>query len=982
MENKTNKILDTKRKVLSLICLIIFSLVFVFACLKNVLPLGRLIACTFGVMTYPLFLVLSLIELAGFLGLKYRRNKKSTVYFLLALISLLFVIQAISTYKQLDLVVSFSSLKTYLKFSYSAKITFVGSFGSIFVGIIAILLGAMGAIVAFVIMFTIMVGLIIDYENYGKFDDNIKKLSKRKIREKVNNSDKDAKNGMPNYAYTNSSDEFASIEVGEEDFAKNANFEKASQTPNYSGEDVVGEIEETYDENVSYQTYEPYTQNPFSSQTDDELMQKRREFMGNTFGVKREFVSNSEPVEVSTPNYVESVKREYEPVEIPKTNNLWGNDEKDGFQIDESIKDILTKEEDVVDNLSTDNEIDSQNGFAQNEIFNTKNNPYFGGLNTTNLQNPQIKTNPTSGFNQPNGQEFGQNTSPQAANQGLFNQKFNPEPQSGSGVEFGQKFGQNIEFGNDSGDIENRNNGILTGNTTPKKIEKQEKPVIPKGNQTTMIGVRYNPPPLSLLARPVKDTGNYTEEQNRKSRQLEDVLESFNVPAKVVNIVRGPKITRYELSVPYGVSVKKIPNYEQDIQRALAAKSVTIQAPIPGSSYVGIELENDSFTSVVERELLESPEYQNAKGPLPIAVGKDISGQIIVKSLAKMVHVLVAGSTGSGKSVFIHNIVLSLIFRYGPEDLRLVMIDPKQVEFKFYNGLPHLVTPEVVLGTEKAVGALKWCVKEMDRRFKIMGQANYQNIEEYNKSELVKSGQFEHFPYIVIIVDELAEIMINYKKEAEPLIQRITQLARACGMHLIIAVQRPSVNIITGVIKNNVPSRFAFRLQSSFDSKTMLDTVGAEKLLNQGDMLMQLTDTSAMPRLQGAYASNDEIRAVVDFVKRNNVAVFDEEAEKAINAGPQAPDDAGAGDKFVDSAPSNDRVDEYFKVAVKLVMLADSASVSYLQRRLSIGYSRASRIVDQMEEKGFIGPATGAKKRQVLITKDQYKEIFGEEFDS
>lgn len=937
MENKTNNVEFQKRKILSLICLIIFSLAFIFACLKSVLPVGKWIVCTFGIMTYPLFLLLSLIELAKFLGLKYRRNIKSTVYFMFVLVSLLFVIQAITTYKELDKVASFASLKTYLKYSYSGKITLVGSFGSIFVGMLAILLGAMGSIVTFVILFTIFIGVIVDYENYGKFDEHVKKLPNRRQRKKTNNSDKDAKNGMPNYGFVKENEELGTIEATEQDLT----FQKPQQNeiPAYSPDDVAGEYEEPYDDNTYNQPVEPYN-NPFGGYDEEALARSRQEFISGTFGGANtnNFAKETEFVQPApvpeTPTNAPTNFEGYGQVQIQKTNNLWGDNEPtENIKIDDDIKDILSKKEDEVDNLETVNiNPTTLTGFA--------NPPYEPVVNEPVTFTPEPKPFSEPPFSAPN------------------------------------------PFEKDLESIENRNKGILTGIPITPKTETTEKPVVPNGKQTSMIGVRYNPPPLSLLARPVKDTGNYTEEQTRKSKQLEDVLESFNVPAKVVNIVRGPKITRYELSVPYGVSVKKIPSYEQDIQRALAAKSVTIQAPIPGSSYVGIELENDTFTSVFERELLESPEFQNAKGPLPIAVGKDISGKIIVKNLAKMVHVLIAGSTGSGKSVFIHNIVLSLIYKYGPEDLRLVMVDPKQVEFGFYNGLPHLIAPKVVLGTEKAVSALKWCVKEMDRRFEIMGRANYKNIEDYNKSELVKSGQFEHFPYIVIIVDELAEIMINYKKEAEPAIQRITQLARACGMHLVLAVQRPSVNIITGVIKNNVPSRFAFRLQSSFDSKTMLDTVGAEKLLNQGDMLMQLTDTSAMPRLQGAYASDDEIKAVVDFVKRNNVAVFDEEAEKAFTSDPQVAGDSGSGNQFIDSAPANNKIDEYFKVAVKSVMLAGSASVSYLQRRLSIGYSRAARIVDQMEEKGYIAPATGAKQRQVLITPEQFKEVFGEDVNS
>lgn len=949
MENKTNKINFTKRKILSLIGLIIFSLAFIFALLKNVLPIGKWIVSTFGIVTYPLFLVLGLVELAKFLGLRYRRNVKSTVFALILLTSLLYCIQAISTYSELDKVASFASLKSYIKISYSSKITLVGGFGSIFVGLFSMLLGAMGTIVAFVIFFTISIGLLVDYENYGKFDDNVKKLKTKALREKVNNSDKGAKDGKPAYGFAESGEVVDTIEATESELRYSD--PQISQVPTYSDDDVAGEIEDTN----NYYNQDDYTNNPFKYQDEDSLTKSRREFMGGTFGgfqepiKKEEIQENAQEwqttYEPETPAYNEPTYNEpTQVINIPKsTKDLWGNEEpQDKIDIDDNVKSILTKEEDEVDISSPD---DTTNLFGDDEFNKNQTNTPF--KNDFENQKPSNVNFGGDGFDMPK-----------------------------------SPFKEPVFKPNNENDILKRNEGILTGTPTTPTTETKVKPVIPSGNPIAMPGVRYNPPPLSLLSRPVKDNGDYSEEQARKSKQLEDVLESFNVPAKVVNIVRGPKITRYELSVPYGVSVKKIPNYEQDIQRALAAKSVTIQAPIPGSSYVGIELENDVFTNVCERELLESPEFQNAKGALPIAIGKDISGQIIVKNLTKMVHCLVAGSTGSGKSVFIHNIVLSLVYKYSPNDLRLVMVDPKQVEFKFYNGLPHLITPEVVLGTEKAVSALKWCVKEMDRRFKLMGQANYQNIEEYNKSELVKSGQFEHFPYIVIIVDELAEIMLNYKKEAEPLIQRITQLARACGMHLIVAVQRPSVDVITGVIKNNISSRFAFRLQSYVDSKTMLGTNGAEKLLNRGDMLMQLTDTSAMPRLQGAYASNDEIKAVVDFIKSNNPAQFDEEIEKAFNSDPLASDESAGEVSFAAEPQSKGKMDDYFMIAVKAVMMAGSASVSYLQRRLSIGYSRAARIIDQMEEKGFIDPPTGAKQRKVLITPEKFKEIFGEDFNS
>ena len=934
-----------KRKILSVIGLIVFSLAFVFACLRKVLPLGKWISSTFGIVGYPLLLVLSFIQLAKFLGLKYRRNKKSTAYILIILVSLLCVIQAISTYKQLDKVATFSSFKNYLNYSYDSKLTLVGGFGSILVGGLSLLLGAMGTIVAFVISFTIFVGVMVDYENYGKFEDaKIRKLKTKSMREKVNNSDKNkSADGSPDYGFSN--EEVGTVEINENEFSTyETSFEKAND---FEQSEIVDEItENAYGEQEAYET-----NNPFSNfgQNDDSLTQSRREFMGGTFGG---YQTSPEPVETSSefdfseesttyaaaePSSNTTYFGGFETPNIERTTDLWGSSSSetssDDFELGSSISDILNKQEDEVESLTPDNEI--------NETFGGFGDFDFGSL-------------------------FGESKP--------VEEPVKPEPQPERTNDYLSIFNNPVV---EERDIENRNSGIMSNSQT-------RKPVVPSGNPIGMPGVRYNPPPLSLLAKPVIDNGNYEAEQSRKTRQLEEVLEAFGVHAKVVNIVRGPKITRYELSVPLGTSVKKIPNYEADIQRALAAKTVNIQAPIPGSSYVGIELENDTFTSVFERELLESPEYQNAKGALPIAIGKDISGSIIVKSLEKMPHCLVAGSTGSGKSVFIHNIVLSLIYKYSPEDLRLVMIDPKKVEFGFYNGLPHLITPEVVLGTDKAVNALKWCTKEMDRRFTMMQKAGYQKIDEYNKSEVVKSGQLAKIPYLVIIVDELAEIMISYRKEAEPAIQRITQLARACGMHMILAVQRPSVDIITGVIKNNVPARFAFRLQSYVDSKTMLGTNGAEKLLGQGDMLMSLTDSSAMPRLQAAYATNDEIRAVVNFIKTHNVSCFNDEADTDIN-NPQQQETSGVGGIETGgfSDPQTDtKLDVFFKAAVKSVMMAGSASISYLQRRLGVGYSRAAKIVDQMEAKGYIAPATGAKTRKVLITPEQFREDFGEEYNS
>ena len=949
METQSHNTNITRRKVLSMICLVVLLLAFIFACMQKFLPLGRIIVGTFGIITYPLLLVLSLISLASFLGFSYTRRKKPTAYFLIALFSVLFTIQSISTFKQLNLVLNFKTLGKYLAYSYTTKVTLVGSVGSILCGLFSIMLGAMGTIVIYVILATLFIGLFVDYQYYGKFEEpHVKKLKTRVLREKVQNSDKKrTKDNQPIYPGIN--DDTAYVGVAGEmtvDVDEISNEGTIYDYPSYEQDDVVAETtEDIYDYSQSLKTSydtpksidsEVYEAEKYQSVFTGKSNEDRERFMDQTFG---RYTTNVETPYEEESSIMNSTPT-YQDDEDEMNSTLYGSlDEGENpYGIDEKISKILNTSEDEVQEGEEFKFGESTS--VANTGFETDYKHVFGETPTETTLDPV-------------------------------------EPQSVPDY-------SSIDYSS----IMKRNGGFnLTGETAPiypsePSISQSThiisaKPKQPRGVPTGMPGIRYNEPPLSLLRAPKPDTGDYSEEQNRKSAQLERVLDAFNISAKVKNIVRGPKITRFELAVPLGVSLKKIPGYEKDIAAALAARTITIQAPIPGSPYVGIELENETYTSVYERELFESDAFQNAKDPLPIAIGKDISGEIVVKSLAKMVHLLIAGSTGSGKSVFIHNIVLSLIYKNSPDDLRLVMIDPKKVEFGRYNGLPHLLTPEVVMGADKAVNALKWCVGEMDRRYGLMQKAGYNNIEPYNKSELVKAGQFEKFPYIVIIVDELAEVMMANKKESEAYIQRITQLARACGMHLILATQRPSVDIITGVIKNNSPSRIAFSLQSGIDSKTILNTVGAEKLLGQGDMIFSPTGTSAMPRLQAAYASDEEIHSVIDYCKQYNTTDYDESVLNAINE----EQTEYVGEKTLDMPPPKDD-DPYFKTAVKQVMMNNGASTSYLQRRLQIGYSRAARIIDTMEDRGFIAPASGSKLRKVLITPEQFLEEFGEEFDS
>ena len=967
---------------------------FIFACFQSILPFGRAIAGTFGILTYPLGIVLSFYCLAKFLGFNYSRRLKPTVYFIISLLAVLFVIHSIATFGELNKVVNAPLLKEYLLISYKSKITLLGGVGSVFAGLISILLGAMGTIILFVILATLFIGLFIDYQLYGKYEEpHIKKLKSKKLREKVFSSDKNATSeNVPDYSFSDSDNPVIDEITIDANEAENGIESQENPVPIYTTEEVIGEIT-NQDIDNSYSNYtnvytglnsntyggyeEPQQQNTFSNDIyksntypdvyTSDLNDYRRQFLSDTFGIQ----SASEPqqneyetqnnFEPSTPVYTDN---------FGQSTNFYDDNQNtsNGYEtssVNDEISKILNGEEGEIE---TEIRNDITENFDTNSFGFTAHNDdeedfsafeQNAGLSLADeLIKPQIPEPPKNSYES------------RPAN--TFTGTINPQKN-----EFEIK---NAGFGINPKPIENQ---VKSEPQAPKfTVPAKDTKVNPYGFNVGMAGVRYNPPPLSLLKTPVPDTGDYTEEQNRKSAQLENVLSAFNIPAKVKNIVRGPKITRYELSVPLGVSVKKIPSYEDDIAAALAAKTITIKAPIPGSSYVGIELENDTFTSVYERELLESDAFQNCKDPLPIAIGKDISGEIIVKSLAKLVHMLVAGSTGSGKSVFIHNIILSLIYKSSPDDLRLILIDPKKVEFNMYNGLPHLLLPEVVATNEKAISALKWAVKEMERRYELMSKAGFNNIEPYNKSELVKAGQFEKFPYIVIIVDELAELIMANKKEVEACIQRLTQLARACGMHLILATQRPSVDVISGVIKNNVPTRVAFSLQSGIDSKTILNSVGAEKLLGGGDMIFAPTGTSATPRLQAAYATDPEIKAVIDYDIKNNTANYDETVASMINAEPQAsPDDVGGMSLGSDGSFGKESVDNYFKTALKIFMQNNAASTSYLQRRLSIGYSRAARIMDQMEEKGYIGPATG-KVRKVLITPEQFKEDFGEDYDS
>ena len=478
----------------------------------------------------------------------------------------------------------------------------------------------------------------------------------------------------------------------------------------------------------------------------------------------------------------------------------------------------------------------------------------------------------------------------------------------------------------------------------------------------------YCYPSLNLFnaTRP-EDEAGAAREMKKNADTLVNTLESFGVKTHILDICRGPSVTRYELQPQAGIKVSRITSLADDIALNLATAGVRIEAPIPGKPAVGIEVPNKIRSTVNIRTVFEAQNYINMRSPLTMALGKDIAGAAQVADLCKMPHLLIAGSTGSGKSVCVNSIIISFLFRSGPEDVKLILIDPKVVELAEYNGIPHLLMP-VVTEPRKAAGALGASVAEMERRYKLFAENNVREIKSYNK--LAAQKGLEHLPYIAIIIDELADLMMVAGKEVEDYICRIAQKARAAGIHLIVATQRPSVDVITGLIKANIPSRIAFAVSSQIDSRTILDTSGAEKLLGNGDMLFLPVGAAKPVRVQGTYVTDEEIGAVLSFIKSTSSAQYDEEmiAEMERRAV------AEKGSKKGDDEDAGGALDPMFEQAVECVIEAGQASTSLLQRRCKLGYARAARIMDQMEQEKIIGPYEGAKPRAVLVTQAQWQE--------
>ena len=498
----------------------------------------------------------------------------------------------------------------------------------------------------------------------------------------------------------------------------------------------------------------------------------------------------------------------------------------------------------------------------------------------------------------------------------------------------------------------------MIGHGQEKEDDKQPMGVIP--SSTNKSGGDYQPPPLNLLDNPPSiDKGSLNKELGTRAGLLEQRLKDFGVQGRVVQILKGPVITMYEFEPGPGVKVSKIMNLSDDLALAMKALSVRIVAPVPGKSVVGIEIPNDIRCPVSLKEILDSPTFRQNRSKLPLALGKDILGNPVVTDLAQIPHLLIAGATGSGKSVGLNGMICSLLFNATPEEVKLILIDPKMLELSIYDGIPHLILP-VVTEPKKAAGALRGIVGEMERRYHLMARYGVRHIERYNQmlGEHPDPAQGEggdKLYYIVVVIDELADLMLVSSREVEDSIARLAQMARAAGIHLIVATQRPSVDVLTGVIKANFPARISYQVSSKVDSRTILDTIGAERLLGKGDLLFLPPGTSNLQRIHGAFVSETEIKRLVDYLRYQQQPVYDETIMKI---------EAGAEDQL------EEEHDEKYEEAIQLVARTGQASISMIQRKLRVGYNRAARMIELMEKEGIVGPADGSKPREVYIRPD------------
>ena len=919
-----------------------------------------------GYAVYLMFIALFLVGIVLSSGKKYYVNKSYILVFVLLLFSLISALHIAFEIPNLESYAGFGDYGKYLNSIASHHTAGGVVFGAITYLFVAPL-GTFGGLVIFAILTLIFGGIIVDYLTSAKDRNRLQRISNvRNNTTKSKVQDEVVVDYDPNKTDTKSvQDDYTSYE---DDFRSQKSFGK------------FGTVNEDADEDENDEDNYSYT-NTNSSAKFDFFSKANNSIDDDNFNENEDndATTNTQTVEDERANARRLL------FNSASTQNTSYNEDNNEDDAENTRGGELTFEEKLQKLRETPSnpvlpEVFRNNDYVRN--FNNRRDEIEGNEETASdkLTNERLSSFDRTSYNEEDS-DYLNSTS-----------RFDRISRRGEERSVESRFSSRINNNDDTDDKDEedispfarRDRGVspvfdrpqerveqtrLADNYLPRENSRFDKPAFVKRD------TKYNSPPIALLKTQSDDPSKYGGDYKKNSEILEQTLAAFKINAKVVNVVRGPSVTRYEMAMPVGIPVKKVLAYESDLQAALCAKNgVRIEAPIPGKNAFGVELPNDPRSTVGFKELAESPEFNSSSVNLPIAIGKNINGEVVVKSLSKMVHMLVAGSTGSGKSIFLHSLIISLIYKESPERLKFIMVDPKRVEFPIYNGMPHMMIPNAITDPDKAVNAFGWVVKEMERRYKVLEQFKVRDLQDYNNLDVVKNGSEKIMPYIIMVVDELAELMSVAKKEIEEKIRRITQLGRACGIHLVIATQRPSTEIVTGTIKANMPTRVALTLSNRFDSETILGEPGAEKLLGHGDMLFAPQDALVPTRLQGAYITTSEINEIIKYVKENNEGEFNEEMEQYISKTNNNSDTSSDGG---DNGEKGREEDELFKDALKYVIERKKASTSMLQTRFYIGFNRATRLIAQMENMNYIGPSTGAKPREVYITMEDFYSIYG-----
>lgn len=922
--------------------------------LTNLIPfLHTFLLGVFGLFSYILFFMMYLIGGALFAGKKYVFKLSYVLYLLLLLISILAIFH-MAFLGNIDT----SSFFAYLGATYLKQITVGGLILSIFTYPIQFLFGSIGAYIIFAVLIAISICLIVNYLTKLK---NVQKV--KKIKAEVKKENKIQQAPVTFNLAEKSKKEPVNVglkaEIKKEESAREIALRKlglkeepkveVKEEPIVTKESKFGNSGDYYGTFGYNVNIKPSSNTKQKSSSYDENMKFLQATMGGATYIP--------------PKQENSTETRF----VEKYNKGGVLDSKESFlSANFGVKQKQTY------NIEPEPQEEETQTYSNFNSYNTIQN---NGANYPTYNQPQT-TNTVEEIDLEN---F---VLPDSLKANNSERRVDIKPKS-TPVATQQSMDIEESF-NKKDDISASLGGYNAINKLPPK---KTTPIVNNMEQTKINEIndipvkekrkkrKYNRPSLDLLSNISTNPNDYGGDYQKNASAIEDVLNSFKIPAKVINVTRGPAVTRYELEMPVGISVNKVVNYANDIAMAVASEhGVRIEAPIPGKSAVGIEVPNEKIATVGLREVLESNEFQNSSGILNFAVGKEINGKMKVVDLQKMPHMLVAGSTGSGKSVCLNTMLISMLYKYSPDDLKLILIDPKQVEFFMFNGLPHMLLKNAIVDPQKAINSLKWAINEMERRYSLMTNYGVRNITEYNKNSEVVSGKVEKIPSIVIVIDEVADLMAVCSKELEDYIRRLAAKARAAGIHIVLATQRPSVDVITGVIKANLPSRIAFAVLNYQDSKTILDKGGAEKLLGKGDMLLQTIDMPEPKRVQGCFISDSEVKNITDYIKQNNDCYFDESIAETINK-----EETTTNGMTANGDSNEEELDTFFVQALHLAIETGTASASMFQRRFGIGFNRAGRIIDQMTRLQYISPPEGPNKpRSVYITMDEFIKLFGD----